>query len=120
MGDVLIVSLGTGLYNAGIEITSGGNWGASQWLFGKDSNGRSTEPLINVLAMSNVLAPCAQLQSLLPRNNYYRLEPIIPYEESTLDGTDTQELLATAQGYIASGGTGYETFLSVIAALRSS
>lgn len=120
LGDVLIVSLGTGLYNAGIQITSEGNWGISQWVLGKDTNGASTEPLINVLAMSNVLAPGAQLQSLMPKNNYYRLEPVIPYDESTLDGADTQQLLATAQDYIASGGAGYETFLSVIAALKSS
>lgn len=120
LGDVLIVSLGTGLYNAGIQITSKGNWGATQWISGKDTNGYSTEPLINVLAMSNVLSPDAQLQSLMPRNNYYRLEPVIPYDEATLDGTDTQELLAAAQNYIAPSGEGYETFLSVIAALRSS
>jgi uncharacterized protein len=120
LADVLIVSLGTGLYDAGIKITDQGNWGALDWAAGMDTNGYSTYPLINVLSMSNVLAPDQQLQLIMPASNYFRLEPVIPYDESTLDGTDTTELLATATGYIASGpppGPGYQIFQSVISAL---
>lgn len=119
LGDVLVVSLGTGLYNTGVTITGEGNWGAIQWMSGQDTNGYSTEPLLSVLSMSNVLAPDQQLQLILPQNSYYRLEPNIPYNESTLDGTDTAALLSTAQGYIASGGQGYAIYQAVLAALKS-
>jgi patatin-like phospholipase/acyl hydrolase len=121
LSDVLIVSLGTGLYNVGIQILNGdGNWGLVQWTAGFDVNGNTTEPLINVLAMSNVLSPCQQLQAIMPAGNYYRLEPTIPYNESTLDGTDTQALYDTAQAYIVEGGDGYANYQSVVAALKSS
>ena len=120
LSDVLIVSLGTGLYDAGVQITNKGNWGALPWGAGLDTNGYSTSPLINVLSMSNVQAPDQQLGLIMPASNYFRLEPVIPYDESTLDGTDTQELLATAQAYISAGpppGAGYQMFQSVISAL---
>ncbi len=120
LSDVLIVSLGTGLYDAGIKITDSGNWGAMPWASGMDTNGYDTSPLINVLSMSNVQAPDQQLQLILPQGNYFRLEPVVPYDESTLDGTDTTELLQTATAYIAAGpppGLGYQGFESVIQAL---
>ncbi len=121
LSDVLIVSLGTGLYDAGIKITNNGNWGAIEWASGMDTNGYDTSPLINVLSMSNVQAPDQQLQLIMPQGNYYRLEPVIPYDESTLDGTDTSELLQSATAYIAAGpppGAGYQAFESVISALQ--
>lgn len=120
LSSVLIVSLGTGLYNAGVTITSSGNWGALSWVSGQDTNGHSTEPLINILAMSNVLSPDQQLGMIMPQGNYFRLEPVITYNESTLDGTDSQDLLATAKGYISAGpppGPGYQMFQSVVQAL---
>jgi uncharacterized protein len=120
LSDVLIASLGTGLYNAGIKIPNQGNWGAYQWLDGQDTDGYSTEPLINVLTMANVLAPDQQLQLIMPRGSYYRLEPIIPYDESTLDGTDTKELQRTATSYIGQGGAGYPIYQEVLKALQSS
>jgi uncharacterized protein len=120
LSDVLIVSLGTGLYDAGIKITDQGNWGSIGWVAGMDTDGYDTSPLINVLSMSNVLAPDQQLQLIMPSSNYFRLEPVVPYDESNLDGTDTQELLATAQAYIATGpppGPGYQIFQNVVSAL---
>jgi len=118
LSDVLLVSLGTGLYNTGIQMTSSGNWGTIQWMLGQDTNGYSTEPLINVLAMANVLAPDQQLQLLMPQGSYARLEPVIPYDESALDGTDTQELQSTAESYIGPGGAGYIIYQSVLTALQ--
>jgi patatin-like phospholipase/acyl hydrolase len=50
LSDVLIVSLDTGLYGAGIKITSSGNWGLMEWSAGMDTNGYDTAPLINVLS----------------------------------------------------------------------
>lgn len=117
--DVLIVSLGTGLYNAGIRVTNDGNWGMVPWVSGSDSNNHSTHPLFNVLAMSNVLAPDQQLSTLMPAGSYYRLEPQIPYSESTMDGTDTEALLKTAISYISPGGNGYSDFQAVIKALTN-
>ena len=120
LNDVLIVSLGTGLYDAGIRITDQGNWGAANWMAGVDTNGYSTSPLLNVLSMSNVMAPDQQLQLIMQSSNYFRLEPVIPYDESTLDGTDSQALLATAEAYVSDGtspGPGYQLFQNVISAL---
>ena len=57
LSEVLVVSLGTGLYNAGIKIVNGGNLGSVQWGLGLDTNGNSTAPLIDVLTTANVLAP---------------------------------------------------------------
>ncbi len=119
LSEVLIVSLGTGLYNVGIQIEGDGNWGAVQWGAGFDSNGYPTSPLLNVLSMSNVLAPHQQLTMLLPTTSYYRLEPVIPYSESTLDGTNSQALLNTAIAYIAPGGDGYNNFQAIVQALAS-
>jgi hypothetical protein len=119
LNNVLIVSLGTGLYNPGIEILGGGNWGKVEWTAGFDTNGNLTEPLINVLATSNVLSPDQQLQRIMPSGGYYRLEPVLPYGESTLDGTDTQTLLSTAEAFIGTHpeGPGAATYQSVLTAL---
>lgn len=57
---------------------------------------------------------------MLPETGYYRLEPAIPYSESTMDGTDTQALLETAKTYIAPGGDGYAKFQAVKSALSTS
>lgn len=118
LSDVLIVSLGTGLYNAGIQITNNGNWGTVQWAAGSDTKNKPTSPLLNVLSMSNVLAPDQQLRDLMPLGSYYRLDPVIPYSESKLDGTDVQDLLNTATSYIGAGGAGYNAYRTVVAALK--
>lgn len=118
LNNVLVVSLGTGLYNTGIQITEG-NWGTVQWLDGRDTRGKPTSPLENVLSMSNVLAPDQQLSYLLPQGHYYRLEPSIPYSESSLDGTDTQGLLNTVKTYIGPSGAGYALHQAIIQALSS-
>jgi Patatin len=120
LSDVLIVSLGTGLYDAGIQIPHEGNWGTIQWLDGTDTKNHSTEPLINVLTMANVMAPAQQLQLIMPQGSYYRLEPVIPYKESTLDGTDTQTLLSTVESYIEPGGSGHANYKKVVKTLRAS
>lgn len=118
LSEVVLVSLGTGLYNAGVEVSDGeGNWGAVQWTAGVDNNGNLTEPLLSTLAMANQQVPDQQLACLLASGTYLRLEPSLPYSESTMDGTDTQTLLTTAKGYIAPGGAGYSKFQSVLAAL---
>jgi predicted acylesterase/phospholipase RssA len=117
LNDVLVVSLGTGLYNTGIRITGAGNWGTVQWLDGTDTRGKTTSPLENVLAMSNVLAPGQQLSYLMPQGHYFRLEPQIPYSEASLDGTDTQHLLKTAKAYIEPSGEGHSFYQAVVRAL---
>lgn len=118
LSNVLIVSLGTGLYDAGIQVTNKGNWGTIQWVDGADTKGKRTSPLLNVLSRANILAPDQQLQGLMPSGSYYRLEPVIPYAESKLDGTDVQDLLNTATSYIGPNGSGYNTYQAVVAALK--
>ena len=117
LSDVLVVSLGTGIYNAGIQIINEGNWGSVQWAAGFDTNNNPTSPLLDVLTVANELAPDQQLQLIVPQGGYYRLEPVLPYAESALDGTDTKQLLATATQYIDSGGAGYSLYQNVLTAL---
>jgi uncharacterized protein len=121
LDEILIVSLGTGIYNPAIKISyedKTGNWGAIPWMLeGEDVNGHSTSPLLNVLSMSNVLAPGQQLRDLMPSGNYYRLEPQISYAESGMDATDVNALLNTAKTYIATG-EGAAKFAAVVKALQ--
>jgi len=112
LSDVLLVSLGTGVYDPALQIFADGNWSYLDWAYW---NG--TYPLIDVLTMSNVQAPDQQLQLIMPQGNYFRLDPTISAAESALDGTDTQALETTAENYITTGGTGYQIFQSVIQAL---
>lgn len=119
LSDVLVVSMGTGIYNAGIQIINGGNWGSIEWGAGFDTNNNPTSPLLDVLTMSNVLSPDQQLQLIIPQGGYYRLEPVLTSAESSMDGTDTKELLATATQYIASGGAGYGIYQNVLASLTA-
>jgi predicted acylesterase/phospholipase RssA len=119
LDDVLIVSLGTGLYNVGLQTQGDLNWGMADWTVGFDANGFTTSPLLSVLTMANVLAPCEQLSAIMPQANYFRLEPDITYWESSMDGTDAPTLLTVAQDYIASG-QGQTLFNDVVAAVQSS
>jgi len=119
LSDVLIVSLGTGLYNTPLKIVDSGNWGLIPWLDGTDVNGKSTTPLLDVLSMSNILAPDQQLQLLLPNGNYYRLEPTIPFSEAKMDGTDAPALLNTVTDYIGPKGSGYFIYQAVLSALKA-
>ena len=127
LDEIFIVSLGTGLYNPAIKIDfqdlnwedKTGNWGAIPWVLeGQDVNGNSTSPLLNVLSMSNVLAPDQQLGDLMPRRNYYRLEPQISYAESGMDATDVKALQNRAQTYITKGD-GAAKFAAVVLALQT-
>jgi len=128
LDEIFIVSLGTGIYNPAIKILFSdlnwedktGNWGAIPWVLeGQDVNGNSTSPLLNVLSMSNVLSPDQQLQDLMPKCNYYRLEPQIGYAESGMDATDVKVLRDTAQKYIGPGGDGALKFAAVVKALQT-
>ena len=128
LDEIFIVSLGTGIYNPAIKIPFSdlnwedktGNWGAIPWVLeGQDVNGHSTSPLLNVLSMSNVLSPHQQLQDLMPRYNYYRLEPQIGYAESGMDATDVNALRDTAKTYIGPGGEGALKFAAVVKALQT-
>ena len=120
LSDVLVVSLSTGLYNTALNIIDDGNWGATRWLNGTDVNGKSMKPLINVFSMSNILVPNQQLQNLLPKGSYYRLDPAIPFSEAQMDGTDAPALLKTVTDYISPRGSGYSSYQAVLSALQSS
>lgn len=128
LDEIFIVSLGTGIYNPAIKIAfqdlnwedKTGNWGAIPWVLeGQDVNGNSTSPLLNVLSMSNVLAPDQQLQDLMPQSNYYRLEPEINYAESGMDAPDVNKLRDTAKTYISPGGEGALQFAAVVKTLQT-
>lgn len=126
LDEIFIVSLGTGIYNPAIKMAfedanwedKTGNWGAIPWVLeGQDANGHSTSALLNVLSMSNVLAPDQQLRDLMPKYNYYRLEPQIGYAESGLDANDVLALHGAARTYIESGD-GKAKFEAVVNALK--
>lgn len=112
LDEVFILSLGTGLFNPAIaEINHGYDWNDLAWLKGKDTAGDSISPLLQVMGTGNILAPDAQLQSLMPWGNYWRIDPPIGYTETQMDGADQSALQTTAQNYISSdGGAGYYAF----------
>lgn len=85
---------------------------------GEDVNGHTTSPLLNVLSMSNVLAPDQQWGDLMPSGNYYRLEPQISYAESGMDAPDVNALFDTAKKYITTGD-GAPKFEAVVKALKA-
>jgi hypothetical protein len=120
LNDILVVSLGTGLYNTAFNVIDNGNWGTIRWVDGTDVNGKDTDPLLNVLSMSNILVPDQQLQNLLPAGSYYRLEPNVPFKEAKMDGTDAPALLKTVSDYVGSTGSGYSTYQAILSALKSS
>ncbi|MGV3614157.1 MAG: patatin-like phospholipase family protein [Fimbriimonas sp.] len=107
LDDVLVVSLGTGMYNAGINptneyagVTVTANWDTAYWADGYDTLGNTTYPLISAMGMSNEQVPDMQLKALLPQGNYIRMQPPIPYAQSALDGTDTAALIQTVQDFL--------------------
>ncbi len=119
--EVLVVSLGTGLYNPGYHVgddRDAGDWGKLQWLLRRDVRGNWSSAIMDVLGNANVLVPAQQLGDLLPKGHFVRIEPRIRYDEASLDGLDAPALLATAEQWIAPGGDGHGAYAALVEALR--
>jgi patatin-like phospholipase/acyl hydrolase len=122
--NVLVVSLGTGMFNSGIKLPgySGdvGNWGVAQWASGYDTLGNSITPLSTALGIANVQVPDDQLSSMIPQGNYIRMECPIDFDEYTLDGDVSTKLLASAKSFCSPTspiGWGYGQLKMIVAAL---
>ncbi|HEX5744910.1 MAG TPA: patatin-like phospholipase family protein [Archangium sp.] len=115
LDEVFLLSLGTGLFNPGIANSDDYNWGTMSWLLDeKDTQGDEISPLIQVMGAGNILAPDAQLMSLMPWGNYWRIDPPISFSETQMAGTDQSALQTTAESSISAGGDGYYAYLYAI------
>ncbi|WP_316367421.1 patatin-like phospholipase family protein [Candidatus Thiodiazotropha sp. CDECU1] len=129
--DIIVISLGTGIYEggAGVGINSnavtdivpvGGNWSTTPWMVEKLDDLEGTDHNRGVL-MSIVLDAVqtvthSQLTALKQAGlKYYRLEPELTYAQSHMDNIhprNIQSLIATANAYIK--GEGAEIFKAIL------
>ena len=123
ISEVLIVSLGTGVYDPELQIGQPiggvvGNWSFLEW--GYDILTDSS-PLVDVLTISNAVAPDQQLSGIMPNANYFRLDPILNpyYAMDDTNPADIKDLQIQAANYISSG-EGQTLFQGVVAALKAS
>ncbi|MCU7795816.1 MAG: patatin-like phospholipase family protein [Candidatus Thiodiazotropha sp. (ex Myrtea spinifera)] len=129
--DIIVISLGTGIYKggAGVGINSnavtdivpvGGNWSTTPWMVEKLDDLEGADHNRGVL-MSIVLDAVqtvtnSQLTALKQAGlKYYRLEPELTYAQSHMDNIhprNIQSLIATANAYIK--GEGAEIFKAIL------
>ncbi len=133
--DITVISLGTGIYEAGagVGINSNavpgivpvdGNWGTIPWMIEKldDLNGadHTRGVLMSIVLDAVQTVTNSQLTALQQTGlKYYRLEPELTYTQSHMDNIDPrniQSLIATADAYIK--GEGEEIFEAVLNELR--
>lgn len=131
LSDIVVISLGTGIYpgGGGVGITNNsgglypadGNWSLIPWMGPDmyDLQGQKNDgTLVNIIldAVQNVAAQQLNLMTY-GGLTYYRLEPVIPYSLSQMDNinpTNIANLYKTAKNYIASGGAGNALFNDVL------
>lgn len=133
--DIIVISLGTGIYKggAGVGINSnaitdivpvGGNWSTTPWMVEKldDLEGadHNRGVLIGIVLDAVQTVTNSQLTALKQAGlKYYRLEPELTYTQSHMDNIhprNIQSLIATANVYIE--GEGAETFKAVLNELQ--
>lgn len=134
--DIIVISLGTGIYpgdaGVGINNNSGdltpkdGNWSETPWVMEKmydlegAENSRGT--VLNIVLDAVQLASDAQLKALRKSGlTYFRLEPVLTKTQSQMDNIqpgNISSLVQSAQNYVASG-PGKSTLDSIIVALKT-
>lgn len=135
LADIVVVSLGTGIYpgDAGIGIHTNyagltpddGNWNYMPWLVESMYNleGVKNErgSVVDVINYSVQMAPQLQMRGFQAAGlTYYRLEPVIPESLAAMDNVSPENinaLKAAARGYLAGPGT--EIFRTVVATLKA-
>jgi hypothetical protein len=134
--DIVVISLGTGIYpggtgiginnNTGIGVPSFGNWGTSPWLAtpmynleGKE-NDRGT--MVEIILDAVQLVTDSQLEAMKKGGlTYYRLEPVLTSGESQMDNIKPANITAlenTARNYIQSG-EGKQIMQEIVTFLRN-
>ena len=133
--DVIVISLGTGVYPGGNGIgihtnygdltPDNGNWSKMPWMLENmyDLQGYETDAtLLNIILGAVPLVADCQLNALIKAGlQYYRLEPQIPQSLSAMDKIKTSNISAletAAANYISQGGNGYQTFNNIINLLK--
>jgi predicted acylesterase/phospholipase RssA len=133
--DIIVISLGTGVYSGGNGIgihtnygdltPDNGNWSKMPWMVENmyDLQGYETDAtLLNIILGAVPLVADCQLNALIKAGlQYYRLEPQIPQSLSAMDKIKTSNISAletAAANYISQGGNGYQTFNNIINLLK--
>ncbi|XLS28321.1 patatin-like phospholipase family protein [Flavobacteriaceae bacterium M23B6Z8] len=121
LDDIIVISLGTGLYpgsagvgihnNKGLGVPAFGNWGPEPWLTASmkdlkgNSNSRAT--MIEIILDAVQLVTDDQLNAMQKAGlTYLRLEPALTLSQSQMDDispANIASLEATAKSYIQSG-----------------
>jgi predicted acylesterase/phospholipase RssA len=133
--DIIVISIGTGIYNAGagVDISSNavtglvpkdGNWGMGPWMVEELDNlegaDHSRGGLMSIVLDAVQTVTNSQLTALKQVGlKYYRIEPKLTYAQSHMDNIDRsniQSLIATAIAYI--NGEGAEEFKAILNELQ--
>ncbi|WP_353777949.1 patatin-like phospholipase family protein [Winogradskyella sp. 3972H.M.0a.05] len=139
LDDIIVISIGTGLYNGGAgvgisnntygslvdSIPSKGNWSETPWMINNlydlegTEKGRGT--IINVILDAVQLVTNSQLESFQKAGlTYYRLEPSLTHAESAMDNISTaniDSLISSVNNYLKTDGA--TTFSEIITTLKS-
>ncbi|MCV9927896.1 patatin-like phospholipase family protein [Flavobacterium sp. LS1R49] len=135
LSDIVLVSLGTGIYPSGAGLVvadeggldpNNGNWGKVPWMVSElfDLSGieKKDGAIVNIIGEAVQLVSNLQLLGL--KNSgllYYRLEPTITFDQSKMDNIDPDNitsLVTTATDYLASA-EGNNIFNEIVTALSS-
>lgn len=131
--DIVLVSLGTGIYigdagvgihnNAGYTVPDSGNWGKAAWartdMYNLTGEKSGSSPILNVLGYSGQLATEPQLRGFQAAGmQYYRLNPSLPLAHSGMDDIsqpNIDSLVAITERYIQ--GSGKKTYEDILRSL---
>ncbi len=134
--DIIVISLGTGIYpgdagvginnNSGDDTPTDGNWSEAPWVLEhmNDLQGtpNSRGTILNIVLDAVQLASDAQLKALRKSGlTYFRLEPVLTKAQSQMDNIQTaniDSLVMSAQNFITSG-PGKRTLDSIVVALKT-
>lgn len=134
--DIVVISLGTGIYpgsagiginnNKGISVPAYGNWGTSPWLITPmyDLKGRENDrgTMIEITLNAVQLVTNSQLNAMkIAGLTYYRLEPTLTSSQSQMDNIspfNIASLEVTAKSYLQSG-EGKKIMQDIVTLLRN-
>lgn len=130
--DIVLISLGTGLYpadaglgihnNSGVTVPDSGNWGTAPWLatnmYNLEGIG-NRGAIVNVMSYSEQLATDPQLRGFQAAGmQYYRLSPMLPQSLAAMDNitpANIDSLIATTNRYLT--GEGKSTYEAALRAI---
>jgi len=136
LSDIIVISLGTGIYpgnagvginnNVGFTVLADGNWSKTPWLepglFDLEGAANDGGAILNVILDAVQEVSNSQLQALQKSGlQYYRLEPRLTLAQSQMDNIDPaniNSLIQTADDYLKST-EGAATFNKIVTALQS-